>query len=133
TILRTTTANTAKTRNFSARNIRCRVIVFSSRVQELVVDGLEAPAQAEDRIVLARDQRVPPQPCLRRQLFEAPPFDLMRDQDAALIVRQLVQGSLDLLEKHLSGVSRLGSGVGRRQQVFEQQRLFPDDGRRTFY
>ena len=88
---------------------------------KFVVDAAKPLAQVKHRIVLAREQRVHAQARLRGQFLEAAALDLVRDEHVALLVGELVQGRLELFEQHVSRVGRLGSGVGRRKQVFEQR------------
>jgi hypothetical protein len=45
----------------------------------------------------------------------------VRDEDLALLPRQLVDRQLELMEKDVAGVEGLRSGIGRRQEVFERE------------
>src|SRR3989454_6821594 len=95
----------------------------SSRFRKFVVNALQSLAQMQHRIAFAGEQRVHAHAGLGGHLFEAAPFQLVRDKHVALLLRQLVDRQLEFLEKQVTGVKRLRSGVGRRQQIFQLQQF----------
>ena len=90
---------------------------------KLFIDRLEPLAQVYHRIVLPREQRVHAQAGRRGKLFEALALDLVRDEYLALLFGKLIQSSIELFKQHIPGIDRLRPGIGRREQVLEQQRL----------
>ena len=89
--------------------------------REFVVDALQSLAQMQHRIAFAREQRIHAHAGLGGHLLEAASFQFVRHKHLALLLRQFVDRQLELVEKHVAGVKRLRSGIGRRQQIFEPQ------------
>ena len=81
---------------------------------------LQPLAQMQHRVAFAREQRVHAHAGLGGHLLEAAPFQLVRDEHLALLLRQLVDRQLELIEQHVARVERLRSGIGRRQQIFQR-------------
>src|SRR5262249_43942522 len=76
-------------------------------------------AQVENRVVLARQQRVEWHTRLGRELFEAAPLDLVSDEHLALFRRELGQRGLDLVEQHAARVLRLRAAARRRKELVQ--------------
>src|SRR5215210_4960797 len=104
-----------------ARTINRFLIWGSSRLSEFVVNDLQSLAQMSYRIAFAREERIHAHAGLGGHRLEAAPFHLVRNKHLALLLRQLVDRQLELGEKHVAGIKRLRSGIGRRQQVFQPQ------------
>ncbi len=60
---------------------------------------------------------------IRRKLAEAAPFQLVRDEDEALLRRELFQGGFQLVQEHPARIGGLRSGVRRREQLLERTRI----------
>src|SRR6266516_4059911 len=99
-------------------------LMFSSScVREFVVDALQPLAQTLHRVAFAGEQRIHAHAGLGGDLLEAAAFHLVRHKHLALLLRQLADCQLELIEKDLPGVQRLGAGIGRRQHLFQLQEL----------
>jgi hypothetical protein len=92
-----------------------------SSLDEFVVDRLQAAAQVQHGITLARKQRVDADSGSGSDLFETCPFDLVGDEDRPLLLGQLAERLLELLDENSPGVSLGGAGVRRRQHGLEQE------------
>src|SRR3954469_26037504 len=88
---------------------------------KFVVDVAQPPSQVQDRVMLARQQSVDAQPGLRGEILEAAPFDLVGDEDLALLLRQLVEGGRELLQQHAARELRLRPALRRGEKVRERE------------
>ena len=77
----------------------------------------------QHRVAFAREQRIHAHAGLGGNLLEAASFQFVRNKYLALLLRQFVDRQLEFVEKHVAGVQRLRSGIGRRQQVFERPQI----------
>src|SRR5438093_3777655 len=113
--------STNTSRITGARRIN-RLLMFSpSPVPKCLVNALQSLAQMQHRIALSREQGIHAHAGLCSHLLEAAPFQLVRNEHLALLLRQLVDRPCELIEKHGARVERLRPGIGRRQQVFHVQ------------
>src|SRR5712692_9696830 len=92
----TVTATAANSRNRSPLPIQCLLILRSSSTRELVMDRLEAPAQVDDRVMLAREEGVHAHAGFRGHLLEAAPLQLVGDERDTLFLGKLVEGRRQL-------------------------------------
>src|SRR6185437_6923730 len=90
-------------------------------VQPLRIDLPEPLAQPQHRISLARDERVDADAPTRRQLLEARALQLLRNEDRALLRRQLGQRLLQFLEQQLPHQSRIRTLLYHRQQPLQRR------------
>src|SRR5262245_14766497 len=97
----TATATTANRATFKPCSNQRPLMCNSSAIHEFVVDGLQAAAQMQHGIALARKQGVQRHAGLGGQVLETLAFQLVRDEDRALVVGQFVQRRVDLVEQHL--------------------------------
>src|SRR6516225_4548407 len=122
-----TAPNIANFTTLCTRLLTQSLLIFSpsisspSCLRNLVVDGLEPPPQMEHGVMLVGEQRIHAEARLCRQLLEATPVQLVREKDLALLLGKLVQGRVEFFHQDESGVSRLGTGVRRREEVFPVQ------------
>ena len=72
-------------------------------------------------VMLAREQRVDADAGARGDLLEAVAFDLMRDENVALVLGQFVEGVFELVEQNGSRIDGSGPGIRRGQQVFQAE------------
>ena len=72
----------------------------------------------EHGIAFARQQSIHADARFSGHLFEASAFQFMADKYRALFFRQLVEREFKFVEEYAASVKSVGSGIGRRQQVF---------------
>ena len=83
-------------------------------LRKFVINALQLLAQMQHRIAFAREQRIHAHASLGCQLFEAAPFQFVRNEYFSLIVRQFVERKLQFVQKHVAEVKRFRAGIGRR-------------------
>src|SRR6185312_6782704 len=101
----------AKIASGAIHRIRFLLICSSSTFPELFVDSLQPLAQMQDRVAFARKQRIHAHAGVGRNFLETSSFQLVRDKCLALFLRQFVERQLDLIQKHVADVKRIGYGV----------------------
>src|SRR5258708_22139901 len=112
-------ATMAMTMNFAIRFGRIALLLF---IEEFV-DLAQAPPQVHDGVVLAGDQSVDVHAAFGGQLLETAALQLVGDEDRALLFRQLIERSIELVEQHAVGVGLLRTGVRGGENLFQQPRL----------
>src|SRR5580658_15131 len=100
----------------------CASSYFGSSSVELLMNSLQPLPQMEDRVALAREQRIDAQPALPRQLLKTAALHLMRHENPTLLFRQLIERGGQLFYQHTARVGRFRPAVGRWQQIFEARR-----------
>src|ERR1700722_17746078 len=117
------TAKIAKAAILSALIIHSAFMFLPSRTCELFINCLETPTQLQNRIALARQQGVDVHPGFVGNLLKTAAFHFVRHKHAALLFWKIVDGSLKLLEQHVSRIRRLWTGIGRWEQIFQLKRV----------
>src|SRR5258707_2567423 len=81
----------------------------------------------QDRVALPREQRVSVNAALRRQLFEAAPFEFVSNEYFTLahrlIIRQFFESKFQLIEQYSADIERFWSGIRRWQKIFEPKQF----------
>src|SRR5580704_914037 len=103
--------------------INLLAMLSPSRFRKVIVNPLQPLTQMEHRVAFARKQRIYAHAGAGGEFLETQALDFVRDEDFALLRRQLAYRQLECGQEHAAGVERLRAGVGRRQQIFELQRL----------
>ena len=71
-------------------------------------------------VVFPREQRIDAKTGFGGDVFETAAHQFMRDKDFALSLRQLFERFVQRIEEQIPCVSCLGTGVLRREKVFER-------------
>src|SRR5689334_3105254 len=100
---RPTSANGAIQRIF----LKFGLIGRPSCFLQLVVEPLQSLAEEEHGVVLAREERVHRGTGPLGDLLEALPLDLVRDEDGALLLREIRHRALELVEDERAQVLSL--------------------------
>jgi hypothetical protein len=103
--------------------INLLAMLSPSRFRKVIVNPLQPLTQMEHRVAFARKQRIYAHAGAGGEFLETQALDFVRDEDFALLRRQLAGRQLECGQEHAAGVERFRAGVGRRQQVFELQRV----------
>src|ERR1700752_3208208 len=126
-----TAAGPAMIANFNTRRL---LTLSPSCFHKFVVDVLETMAQVHHRIMLAREQRVDADTRPSGDLLEAIPLDLVREKSLPLLLRQFVEGLLELFRENGSGICLRWPGSRGWQHLFQRARpSLGGDCRRTVY
>src|SRR5580698_7985522 len=74
--------------------------------------------------MLAREKRVDAQPSFIGKLLETAALYFMRNEHSALIFRKILERGIQLFQQYAACVDRIRPGIGRREQIFEQKRVW---------
>src|SRR5215831_10271170 len=78
-------------------------------------------------IALAREKSIDVQATLLGQLLKAAAVELVRDEHLALFWWEFFERRLELLQQYTARVSGFWAGLRRREQIFQQDRVFIAD------